>query len=158
MMSVFKRLIFVFFVGVFFTSNIVFAQDERIKYSLGPRCNGNEVLCDTDEEPVCLELSPVVYISTKRNLENYYPSCENSYSPKCLTHDGKAAPETVVLSCIEFVRCETDESATQIAKCNNGKEATCLGNNNELTGCNCSDGTPAICEYQWQISDVNSLY
>ena len=157
-MLIFTRLIFVFVIGIFFTLDLAIAQDEGIKYSLGPRCNGEEVTCDANEVPVCLELTPTILVSDGNQVENYYPSCENSYSPKCIRNDGSTAPNNIVLSCVEFVNCEVDENKNQIAKCSNEKEAICLGNSNELSGCNCTDGSPAICEYKWQISNVNSLY
>ena len=138
------RLSLALFLGVLLSLG---ANAQEIKYSMGPKCNGAKVVCGTNEVPVCL-----VFSLNENNIENikYIPSCD--VKPKCIVENsGLPAPDNVQLDCVEFVQCQND-----IAHCSDGKIAKCLGNDNELNGCNCKDGSDPICDYTWEISDVGS--
>ena len=157
-MHFFQRLIFVFLVELVFTFNLCYAQDEQIKYSLGPRCNGIEVNCSLNEKAVCLELNSALHFSNgeDNSKEVFEPSCKNSSRPTCISKDDIEAPSTFVVECIELAKCNIDENNNKTAECPSGKNAGCLGNGNELNGCDCSYGE-TVCEYSgWEISDSNS--
>ena len=153
-----QRLFFVLFLGVILTFNYSFAYANKIKYSMAPRCSGINVICDPNEKAVCLDLHPSVhiYLDGHEQNESYYPSCENSSEPRCVTKNGEPTPN-VTVDCVEFIKCEADEKNIQVAKCSTGKTAKCIGNGNELNGCNCSDGSNAICDYFWEISNASSF-
>ena len=131
------------FIGILLSSNVCFAGTQKIKYSIGPKCDDNgNVVCGENEEAVCL-----VFSSTTNDPEEdikYIPSCDRE--PKCVVKNSDIpAPDDVKLDCVEFAQCQDD-----VAHCSDGKIAKCLGNNNE---CECSE---QICDYTWEISTVGS--
>ena len=130
---------------------------QEIKYSMGPKCSGTQIICGLNEIPVCLFLESGIHLVSSRenDLEEnkkYIPSCKQESIPTCADENsGLLAPDNIVLECVEFVQCQDNE-----VYCSDGKIAKCLGDNNELNGCNCADGSNPICDYTWQVSNVGS--
>ena len=148
------RLSLVLFLGFLLSFNSCFAATQKIKYSIGPKCNENNVVCGQNEVPVCLVLEPSIHLVSSNSNDptkdvKYIPSCGTV--PTCTDTNGLPAPDNVVLECIEFVQCQ-DETAY----CSDGKTAKCFGNDNELKGCNCKDGSSPVCDYIWEISNVGT--
>ena len=151
-MDCYIRSALAFFIGILLSLSV---NAQEIKYSMGPKCNGSEVICGSNEVPVCLFLESGMRLvpSNAENLDKkYIPFCIAEAIPTCAEENGHQAPDHVVIECVEFVQCLDKE-----AHCSGGKIAKCLGNNDELNGCNCSDGSDPICDYPtWQISNTGS--
>lgn len=138
---------------------------KNIKYSIGPICNKNKVICKNQNElPVCLVLNPSVRVETITNYKNnqvvrYQPSCgrnPDNLQPTCVDIiDGrKVSSKEVVLECVEFAKCEIDQNTNKLTPiCSSGKIAKCLGTNNK-PNCNsesiCRNGSLPVCDYEWQ--------
>ncbi len=157
-MNCYLRQIFALFILILLTANnISFAMGKEIKYSIGPKCNENTVVCGQNEVPVCLVFEPTIHLVSTGGTElledaEYLPSCTLEMHPNCVDKSsGATAPNNVVLECIEFVQCNDN-----IAHCSDGKTAKCLGDNSELNGCNCNNGSDPVCDYTWQVSSEGS--
>ena len=164
-----KRLL-VFVLGFFLSflsCQNTFAQE--IKYSVGPSCSGEKVICkNPDEVPTCVTLNPKVHIETVNYKENevnrFQPTCFNNTTPLCIDigHDGQIAGDNVVIECIEFVKCEAGEDDSNLleAVCSNGKTPKCLGST-RTPNCNsdsiCNDSIP-VCDFIWQASVPGTSY
>lgn len=138
---------------------------KNIKYSIGPTCNKNKVICKNQNElPVCLVLNPRVRIETITDYKNskllrYQPSCgrnPDNLQPACMDiiNGKKVNSNEVVLECVEFAKCEIDQSTNRLgAVCSSGKVAKCLGTNNK-PNCNsesiCRNDSLPVCDYEWQ--------
>ncbi len=154
-MGGFIRLSLSLFIGILLSLNIFSVSAQKIKYSIPPHCDkNNEVTCkinehyDNKEIAVCIKLGSSVQIQE----DLHYISGCNSGSPECINENTRVvAPEDVVIECIEFIQCQDN-----VAHCSDGKIAKCLGNGNELKGCNCNDGSNPICDYTWEISNEGS--
>ena len=148
------RLSLALVMGFLLSFNICFADTQKIKYSIGPKCNENNVVCGQNEVPVCLVLEPSIHLVSS-NLNDpvkdikYIPSCQAESVPACTDSNGLSAPDNVVLECVEFVQCKDNT-----AHCSDGKTAKCFGNDNELNGCGCKDGSDPVCDYMWEISNT----
>ena len=158
-MSFLKRL-FVLLLGLTVFFNPIFSFANELKYSFGPRCNGNNLVCDEHEEPVCLVIDPSVHFEDSGNnneAKQYLPTCNTWSNPTCIDLEtGEMGSGNVIVECIEFVKCEISENQNEKATCSDNKTARCLGHNNELNGCNCSDGTDPVCDWTWDTSTISS--
>ena len=159
------RLCFLLVTGIIFTFQASIAQE--IKYSTPPVCINNNVICkNSNEIPTCLVLNSKVHIETTINeagekTNRFQPSCKNQFNdliPSCfdLNSNLDEAPGGVVLECIEFVKCNSDEKSNKvIANCSGGKVPKCLGNN-DLPNCEvedvCKNNSIPVCDYIWEAS------
>lgn len=166
-----KRLLLLCVCGYFLSSNISFAQE--IKYSLGPVCKNNKVICtNPDEIPICVALSPRIHLKTTTDINGekinrYQPSCgqySDNLSPTCIdiNEDNETIPDGVILECVEFVKCEIDSKTNKLyASCSNGKMPKCLGNNLN-PDCSletiCTNDALPICDYVWEANVTSSSY
>jgi hypothetical protein len=141
------KLSLALFVGILLSfSNVSFVTAQEIKYSIAPHCDeNNQVTCKNNEQAVCIKLGSLT--QSEEDL-HYIPGCDFG-SARCIDEATRsAAPEDVVIECVEFTQCQGN-----IAYCSDGKTVKCLGDDNELDGCNCEDGSDPICDYTWQVSN-----
>jgi hypothetical protein len=158
------KILFFLLSGFLLSVNISFAN---IKYSLGPQCNDEKVVCKGQNElPVCIVLNPKVHIESVELVEGskvnrYQPLCngaEDNLSPGCidLLTASPARARNVVVECFEQVRC-VKNSQKLTAFCEGGKMPKCLGSDTE-PDCNsktlCSGKSIPVCDYVWQANAV----
>ena len=98
-------------------------------------------------------ISVCFFDSDENSFENnirYVPSC--SESPICVVEgSGVRASINTWVECIEFPKYDTND----IAHCSEGKKAICRGNDKPLKR-HCPDGSDPICDYRWEVSNVDS--
>ncbi len=139
------------FFGTLLSFNACFADVKGLKYSMPPTCNNEgKVICGENEEVTCLVFDP-----DTSNIDKdikYIPLQPCDGEPTCVIEGSDfPAPKNVEIGCVEYVDWKDD-----VAHCSEGKVPKCPGNNNELNGHNCEDGSDPICEYTWEISNVTS--
>ncbi|GEM_PF-2461487 len=157
-----SKLFIILITGFVLSINVSFAN---IKYSVGPQCNGEKVLCKGQNEvPVCIILNPKVHIESVELVEGnktnrYQPLCngsEDNLYPGCidLLTALPAKTRNVVVECFEQVKCVKNLEKS-IAFCEGGKIPQCLGSDSE-PDCNsktlCSGKSVPICDYMWQAN------
>lgn len=137
---------------------------QTIKYSMGPSCKGNKIVCpNANEVPTCISLNPRVHVDMNEKLLNRYkPSCtfglDNS-QPGCVDTLGEESKfvSDVVIECVEKAKCELDKDLNKlVASCTGGKIAKCLGSD-DTPNCSkdliCGSNTSMpVCEYVWQAN------
>ncbi len=148
---------------ILLTCNISFAQE--VKLSFGPTCESNKVIChDPNEVAVCLDTNSRIHLdkvlANGENIDQYEPSCSTyggSVLPSCvdITEEERPAPSHIVIACIEFPQCKSDENKLAVV-CSDGKIPKCLGGDEEpscISGesSSCKEGIP-VCDYTWQAS------
>ena len=163
------RLFLVLSLVYFLSINIAFAQE--LKYSFGPVCKNDKVICrDSNEVPVCLTINNKVHIEKAvvngEIVNQFQPTCsgyDDSSLPTCIdiTEEEQLA-KNVVVGCIEIPKCKTNENNNQlVAVCSDGKMPKCLGDDSEPS-CDikveaglphlysaCEKGI-AVCDYTWE--------
>ena len=155
-----RGLFIVFVTGYFFSFNPAFAQG--IKYSVGPNCQDNKVVChNPGEDPICVILEPRIHAEY---IDNANSERTNRYEPACTTDNDIQTPECIdtttdsndgaaVLECVELIKCTENENGKLIATCSDGKVPQCLGDDNNSPDCTqneiCKNSMP-ICNPKWQ--------
>ena len=160
-MSFFKKTFFILSIFMF-TCNLSFAQ--TIKYTLGPTCKENKVICSgLNEVAVCLTINPKIKIETisfENHIQNKYePTCNvfpDISLPGCIDKDSGLLAKNAVIECVEFIKCEKDNLNNTTANCSQGKIPKCLGSD-DLPDCNnkvlCANNAIPICDYTWQAKN-----
>lgn len=170
-MKWFGRFLLVLIASFVFAQNNTYAED--LKFSIGPVCKNNKVVCKGgNEKPTCLVLNNKVHVETiefagGEKINKFQPSCggyTDNLLPFCvdITKDSENAEKGVVLECIELAACK-EENDKLVPDCPNGKISKCLGDNsvpNCLAERPCKEGSIPICDYEygWQanVSDSSS--
>lgn len=157
-----KRLSYVFIIGIVLCCRISFAQE--IKYSIGPICKNNKVICtSSNETPTCVVLNPKIHLETITSesgikTNRFQPYCDaypSNLLPTCidLNMQGKIA-RGVVVDCVELVKCKINKDTNKLAAtCTSGKIPKCLGNDS-TPNCEaealCRNASIPVCDYAWQ--------
>lgn len=164
-MGLVKRFSLVLIIGFFLSSSKSYAQ--QIKYSFGPACKENKVVCSgTNEVPVCIATDNGIHIQTivlnGQTLNQFQPSCgafNDSLLPTCIdiANEDQLAPKHIVVECVEFPKCSPKENDNKlVAVCSDGKLPKCLGDDSDPscgleTYSTCTKGI-AVCDYTWQAN------
>lgn len=161
------------FIAIGFLSFFSASFAQSIKYSIGPFCSSNNVICTNPSEvPTCLVLNPKIRVETMQGkdgskVNRFQPVCSASTDkmlPSCIdvSTDEEVSVEDVVLECVEFVQCQTNQNTNKLtAYCSEGKVPRCLGSDN-VPNCEsdtiCKNDSIPICDYVWQAYVPNSSY
>lgn len=159
-----QTIILLFIIQAFIVCNNSYAQ--TIKYSMGPSCKGNKIVCpNLNEVPTCISLNPRVHLDVnEKSLNRYEPSCgfgSDNSKPGCVDalaeeSNFKFIPD-VVVECIEKAKCEVDKDTNKlVTSCSGGKLAKCLGSDNTPNCANefvCGNNSSIpVCDYIWQAN------